>query len=236
VTTLHTYKKDIYSDTYKPTHRKPTKQPGFHTVQWSPDGQYICAGQYEPRITVINTHSFKIAATLDPEIFTDSGRTCVLFSHLDNRLLTTAYNTLCIWEERRGKFHLADKLSTRRYGHLVDIALSPDNLKVAALEDCENTCHIQVWSLSGGRKIRGRELPRLASRIGWSPDGRRIAVGEFHGDGISFWASTTLKSDPLSAPLPAQTSVQSLVFHPEGRLLFVGTEDGRLLALDIEND
>ena len=214
-----------------------TKASGFYTIQWSPDGRFICAGEYEPMITVISTDSFTILKSLDPDIFTDSGRTCVLFSK-EGRFFSTAYKTICLWDEvdadeDEEKFKLSEQFMNDQPGHIIDIALSPNNQKIAGLTDSGEICQLGIWSVSTGEKINGLELPSLANRILWSPDNRFIAVGEYNGKGISFWKPDSLEQIPIHNEIYSSESIKSLEVDSSARKLWAGLEDGRVWMIDL---
>jgi hypothetical protein len=68
----------------------------------------------------------------------------------------------------------------------------------------------------------------------WSPDGKQIAVGEFHGDGVSLWKATTLKREPAGVKIPGPVSVQALAFYKRKKHLLAGTREGSLFLIEMQ--
>ncbi|HZF08754.1 MAG TPA: WD40 repeat domain-containing protein [Thermoanaerobaculia bacterium] len=97
------------------------------------------------------------------------------------------------------------------------LALAPDGTRLAAAEGAE----IRLWSLTGGRPRTLGRLPE-ATRLAWSPDGRRLAAGAKQGELRVF---DLARGRVLS--LPGHTGrIAALAFRPDGRRLASAAMDG----------
>lgn len=202
---------------------------GFYTVDWSPNGNLIAVGHYEPEVSLVDAVTFRVLTKLDSGIFTDSGRTCVKFFPDGKWLASTAYNTICIWGTDGKNFPMVRQFSTSRHGHILDIAVSPDGAWLAGVEDAESEYFLHVWEMSSGGKHVEKKLMKFCDRIVWLND-NLLAITELFGDGISFYKTPELNRQNvrLAGKLPKKPV--ALVFHTEGDRLFVATKDGQLLG------
>lgn len=100
------------------------------------------------------------------------------------------------------------------------LAVHPDGTRLVSL--CQDYS-LRVWDTGGER--RGRVFARgpwvnpiLPYQIQFSPDGRRLAVGD--NERVRLWDAATLQElESLPVPIP---NVRQVVFSPDGRRLAVG--------------
>lgn len=171
------------------------------SVAWSPDGRFLAAGQIEPWVTVFDVEKGKRICVLDPDVFDDEGRTAIVFAGED--LLSTALNRVFVWPFARiaagrvklrevGTIGMVPAVKPRRLGrdgfrHVIDLALSPDRTRVAALETVEGECAVSRLDLATGKSVgRALALPRRASRIAWALEPAVIAV-DHPEEGLALW-------------------------------------------------
>jgi WD40 repeat protein len=88
---------------------------------------------------------------------------------------------------------------------------------------------LQVWRAAGPERL-GKPIPAPAGTavVEVSDDGRFVAAAE--GEAVSL-SRIGASGDTLR--LPAAAQVASLAFHPDGRLLAAGLEDGRIQVWDL---
>jgi WD40 repeat protein len=207
---------------------------GYHTVTWSPDGQLLAAGHYEPWVDVFEAGTGRQLHALDPNIFDDEGRTCVLFVNDGTLLVSTAYNSIVVWslpkEIGKSKRASRKKLSIRGHAHIIDIAFSPDGTLIAGLADAEGVSTLYFWQFEARTNLGQIKLPHTAQRLAWSRDAAWIAVAETNGDGISLWDPSTRGRARLALEESEEHDVSALAVHPNGEVVVAGTDTGRVVS------
>ncbi|HZW32369.1 MAG TPA: protein kinase, partial [Isosphaeraceae bacterium] len=103
-------------------------------------------------------------------------------------------------------------------------AISPNGDRFATFcadRSTASTC--QIFDTAAGRPTSPM-LPHTnwPARLTFSPDGQRLATGDFDG-AVHLWDVET--GDEIGPPLDAGSIVQSLAFSPDGRLLAAGTAE-----------
>jgi WD40 repeat protein len=212
---------------------------GFDTAAWSPDGRTIAAGYFEPLVVVFDAAAGALMQTLNPDIFDDEGRTCVLFAPDGRRLASTAYNSVILWSlpeaaDTGGRKVPRKKLSVSGHAHIIDAAFSPDGRRLAGLADTEGASALHVWEVETAKKIGRVKLPHSSTRLAWLGGGALVAVAEDGGDGVSLWdAGTQSAAEDIRLEGIAGESVGAIAARPTGALIAAGTEDGRVVGWEI---
>jgi WD40 repeat protein len=131
------------------------------------------------------------------------------FSPDGTLLLTSARDSLCVWETATGR--LLRELSDLR-GH---VAFSPDGRLVA----CAGPKAIHLFALPDFKEVRRFEEHHTFVRaLAFSPDGKRLASGNEHT--VSLWDVATGKE--VSFVPGHRAPVCSLAFSADGRSLASG--------------
>jgi hypothetical protein len=90
----------------------------------------------------------------------------------------------------------------------------------------------RVQATAGGARIATLPVPAAAADgmpVRVSPDGRTVAFGDgYTVKYVDFW------SDKVTTSRPLDSSVRSLNWNPDGRLLYATTAGGKLVRLDSE--
>jgi WD40 repeat protein len=110
------------------------------------------------------------------------------------------------------------------------LALSPDERKLAVAV----YSYIGVYDLDSGKMIqRLTKIDGRISALAWDPSGALLAIGRADGD-VFVWTpfvkrwSGTDDVDTFDRYEGGSSPIVSLLFHPEGRTLFVAEQNGRL--------
>jgi WD40 repeat protein len=216
-----------------------SEQGGYYTVAWSPDGRFLAAGHYDPVVELFDPSTGQSQHTLDPDVFDDEGRTCVRFSPDSRLLVSTAYNSLFLWQlpvdELTSKTRFRRrKMGVRGYAHLIDASFAPDGRSIAALARIEDRSDLHIWEADTGKSIGHIQLPHQALRLVWSPNQELLAVAELFGDGVSLWEPTTLARLSLVLHGAAdEDTVLALAINPGGDLIVAGTEGGAVIGWNL---
>jgi len=201
------------------------KHGGYHDIAWSPDGTLIAAGHYEPLVAVFDAQGTDPAVTLEPDIFSDEGRTAVAFSPDGGMLASTAGNTILLHSVPQMKCR---KLALKEYAFFVDVGFPRRGNLIAGLAESEGRCWLHVWETAAGRKRGHIALPEFSQRMAWSADGSFIAVIERGEPGVSLWDPVTLKRSKTSLEGVAM-AMSAIAAHPSRAALIAGSEAGDLV-------
>jgi WD40 repeat protein len=202
-----------------------SEQGGYYDVAWSPDGNRIAGGHFEPLVSLFDLSRRGPATTLDPNVFSDEGRTAVAFSPDGSILASTAYNAILRWSAsgRRRK-----KLGVKAYTFFLDVAFAADASAFAAIAGTESRMTLHFWNADGSRKLGRVALPGVSSRLAWSADSRFVAVTERETPGLSLWSPQSLGRSEISVG-GVDMAIAALAAHPAQRAFIAGSEHGQLV-------
>ena len=198
---------------------------GYRDLAWSTDGACLAAGHYEPLVSVFELAGTAAPTTLDPQIFSDEGRTAVAFAPDGKTLASTAFNAILSWSLPGMKKR---KLALREHAFLLDLAFAGDGHALAGIAETEGRMALHLWTGDAAKKLGKIDLPGFSQRLAWSADGTLVAVTERDTPGLSLWDPAALVRSDASVQ-PVEMAMSAVAAHPR-RLAFVaGSEDGRLV-------
>jgi WD40 repeat protein len=199
---------------------------GFRDIAWSADGKCIAAGHYEPLVTLFDLAGTHDPKTLDPEIFSDEGRTAVVFSPDGNVLLSTAFNAILRWSLPALK---RKKLALKEHAFMLDIAFAGDGRAIAGIAETEGSVALHLWTGDGARKLGKVELPGYSRRLAWSSDDSVVAVTEREAPGLSLWDPVSLGRSPVAVH-GVEMAMSALAGHPAPLAFVTGSEQGQIVV------
>lgn len=207
---------------------------GFHTVAWSPDGSLVAAGHYEPMVSLFNASRGELAASLDPNVFDDEGRTRVCFSPDGAVLASTAYNGVVFWNQLAAgvaarKFH-KKIVRVRGHAHMIDAGYMSDGTLLATLAENEGSCTLHVWDVDSYRKVSSVSLQNYSIRLAPVPGSKFIAVAETDGNGLSLWDAISGERARMEFGGVAGFDVQALATDCPSSLVVAGMKSGEILG------
>ncbi len=205
-----------------------TRAGGLRTVQCATDGTRIAAGHYEPYVSLFDSAKGKLLHTFDSKVFDDAGRTAVAFSPDNKRLVSTARDSVFIWELTE-PFDDANNtiISGEDFLRFVDVVWLPD--RIAALSDHDGTWTLYVWQ--DGKLDRKTDLDTHSTVIAAYAQ-HRVVVGQRgqlsvydvgQGKIIETHTVTDDSDDPVTA----------LAGGAERSVVYAGTESGAILTLTL---
>jgi len=114
------------------------------------------------------------------------------------------------------------------------VSFSPDGKIIAGV----STTGIELWDATIGKHLRKlqedkRAVPMISSNICFSPDGKKIVIGNMNGT-VRLWSvSDVSKVDYLETSSRNQgDAVNSVCFSPDGKMIAYGTQNGIVELLD----
>jgi RNA polymerase sigma factor (sigma-70 family) len=146
---------------------------------------------------------------------------CAARSSPDGRTVVTAGGdrTVRVWDAATGRER------RRLEGHtdeIRDVAFMPDGRRLASAA-ADGT--VRLWDLASGKEVRRMDAGltggqrRLVYALAVSPDGRKLASGDYFGDCAHVWETATGKE---LHRIPHPGGVMCLAFSPDGRTLATG--------------
>jgi WD40 repeat protein len=173
------------------------------------------------RVGVWNWRTGKILQLLqeDPRVVVstmqlsaDAGTLAVAFSH--------PYSLVC-WDLRTGKNRTLEAAPEKA---ITTLAFSPDG---STLVSGSLAGSLQVWDLARGQLLAHRQLNDLLRRVGFSPDGKLLAIATdsrtSHAESVTLWNMPACERRP--EVLKPGFSISDLVFAPDGRTVAVACAD-----------
>jgi WD40 repeat protein/tRNA A-37 threonylcarbamoyl transferase component Bud32 len=144
----------------------------------------------------------------------------------DERLVAAAsyQGPVYVWDTKTGTPYGSPLTADTSPGN--DLAFSPDGGSLVS-------AHVRsavVWNLGGEHAI-GKPLGSpadLTNDVAFSPDGGRLVAGQLNGDTVVYDAATRRQALRIGGG----SAVTAVEFHPGGRLIAVGTIDGRVRFFD----
>jgi WD40 repeat protein len=171
----------LVEDRSRPGRRvKVQGHPGLERVALSPDGRWLATGTWRGTgVKIWDAQSGELERSLAVEDSAD-----VVFSPDGKRLVTSSGNEFSFWDV--GTWNKVLSVARENAGGMPGkLAFSPSD-RLAALTRTRDM--IELIDPANGRKIATLESPdlRLASSLGFSPDGALLAV-TYHTNSIRIW-------------------------------------------------
>ncbi len=185
-------------------------------ISFSPDGKLLIFTQDEKGIGKLSNLEGQQLATFKSD---GQGFSSVSFSP-DGKLLVTgsSYRTVMVWN-LNGKKLLEFKMGND-WPDLNAVKFSPDN-KLIATASSNGSGIVAIWDLNGKR------LTRLEANaydvINFSPDSKRLAIGEDDSGDIKIWDIDKQKLLKIHAH---KWRVKSVSFSPDSKILASAGLDG----------
>ncbi len=200
-----------------------------HSVSFSPDGT-LAAGLADGSVELWGVESGARIATLR---HSDRGRVTVVFSPDGTRLASGSDDgTLKLWDvsARTGVATLEGHT-----GAVNSVAFSPDGVTLASGSD-DGT--LKLWDMATQAEVATlRGHTKGVSSMAYSPKGDRLASAGRYGDGTVILWDVTAQSQVATLDPPGVRYAQSVVFSPDGAVLFTGLGvggSGAILVWDVE--
>ncbi|HJZ68759.1 MAG TPA: caspase family protein [Blastocatellia bacterium] len=196
-------------------------------IAFSPDGRVIASASLDKTVALNDVATGRLIRRLEDH---DDEVNCVAFSP-DGKLIASGSRdqTIDLWDASTGAVVLTidDAVSEVR-----TVAFSPDG-KLLASGGTDKT--VRVWQVSDGKLARALEGHSSGLRaVAFSPsaDGGQILASAGDDGVIRIW---NVESGVLVRTLHGHSGIiTSLVFGPDGKLLFSGSHDKRIKVWDFQ--
>jgi WD40 repeat protein len=146
----------------------------------------------------------------------------VAFSPDGKQLASTgADGQALLWDSETGEILWALQVHPAGIGATM-VVFSPDGTRLAAASDSREGADplVSVWDLASGQELHTvTGLPNRAYALAFSPDGTKLAIGEY-GDFIKVYDAAS--GEEVLSLAGDHTRVLAVAFSPDGALLATG--------------
>lgn len=189
------------------------------SLAFSLDGQILAAGGADHLVALWDARrELQLDVTDEPQL----SRTCLAVSPDGQRLLSSGTSTpLRIWSAQTGDSvaQLQDSTPLRAF------ALSPDGQWIAAsltAQDNPGSPQLSLYRADSGQRQTLLEGPSdPVTCLAFSPDSQSLATASFQGPDIWIWNVPKAEPSMLLNGAVDYCCVDSITYHPAGRLLAV---------------
>jgi WD40 repeat protein len=200
-------------------------------VEWSPDSELLLASGRDGAATIIDRSGSEIRVL--PE--DDGYRMYLARFSPDGRLIATAGEPgpgeslqfhVSIWDRKRGQV-----VRTIDAEAWIDLVFDPSGGRIVTVPENGPP---EVWDVETGKRVAVLEHAGTAVKVGFNPDGSRIATGSVDGTVRLFDTASWRQRLILRGHGGAVSAVD---FSPDGTKLASAAVDGtvRIWALDIDD-
>ncbi|MBN9516936.1 protein kinase, partial [bacterium] len=184
-------------------------------VAFSPDGERVAAGYFTDGVRVWDARS----GDARRHLWAGKRATGVAFDPAGGRLAAATSGLIQVWDA------VGVEIASSQFPGPVSVAFSPDGGHVLAAAIDGHAVSFAARTMTETRRYRAGGM---LSSAGYSPDGRRVAVGS-HDGVVRVWAT-----DPAADPSPhirldhgrfRNDFLPSVAFHPGGRWVAVASRN-----------
>jgi WD40 repeat protein/DNA-binding SARP family transcriptional activator len=201
-------------------------QTGFAAgVDFSPDGRLLAVCGEHGRVTLWEADTLAPAGDLEGL----GGGACqgVVFSPDGTHVAASDFDfdksRLRVWDIRTGQL-----TAYRSPTGAALLAYSPDGRLIAAAAIDKDT---EIRDAATGRLVKRITTDDESRSVAFSPDGRRLVVGQYDGEAILYSTADWL---PVGRPIEAHTARLTYPdFSPDGRTLLTAGADGTAALWDV---
>jgi WD40 repeat protein len=191
---------------------------------FSPDGRALATIGFDEAVHLFDTATGKATAEFEGE---GTNVSALAFSPDGKKLLTGTRSSIRVWDAATGRH---ERVLTRDVQWVYSLAFSPDGKRLASgggSPSGNRNDSTRVWDAATGNMLRNVANSNDGRRVGWSADGKTLAVA---GEGVRLWNEAN--REPLQLA-PATSLCYSVAFSADGRLLAFDGPDNPLQVWDL---
>lgn len=207
---------------------------GVGSVAFSPDGRTLATSNDDmTSVDLWDVPTGKKIATLTVphDANSNDGVESLAFSSDGSMLAADSFETGSIWLWDMSTRRFVTTLTNPKYT-FDGIAFSPDSQILASTAGNA----VLLWDVTNGGNIGALQASQSLGPVTISPDGKMLAAGGTSS--VYLWDMTTKRLvTSLNAPgLGGANVAMSAAFSPGGKLVAMGSQDGRIYTWDKDTD